>query len=91
MAYLYSFDSKPTRGKGDITSAINVLQLDEGISTFGPMHTNKIRPRPPPPGEVRPPYITRIFYSDHISYAKHYLEGPKMKSLDWMGEKGTKT
>jgi hypothetical protein len=86
---LYSFDSKPTRGKGDVTPAINVLQLDEGFSTFGPRHTNKMRPLPPlPPGEIRPPYVPRIFYSGQISYAKHNLSDPKMKFLDWLEAKG---
>ena len=65
---LYSFDSKPYRGHGDIVPAMNILQLDNGFSTFGSRHTVKMRPPPPPPpGEELP---TRFVFPNEYSYAR---------------------
>lgn len=65
---LYSFDSKPYRGRGDIVPAMNILQLDNGFSTFGSRHTVKMRPLPPPPpGEEIP---TRFVFPAEYSYAR---------------------
>jgi hypothetical protein len=65
---LYSFDSKPYRGRGDIVPAMNVLQLDSGFSTFGSRHTIRMKPPPTPPPGVELP--SRILYNQEYSYYK---------------------
>lgn len=82
---LYSFDSKPYRGKGDITPAINILQYNAGFSSFGPRHTVRNRPiPPPPPNQERLPYIPRIFYKEHFAYSKHEVQSSKDSFLSWL-------
>jgi len=83
---LYSFDSKPYYGRGNLRAAINILRYDMGFSSFGPRHTNrynaKNRPQPPPGQEEVS--IPKIFYKDHYSYSYPDLEEPRSDFLGWL-------
>lgn len=86
---LYSFDSKQTRGRKEVTPALNILQLNEGFSSFGPRHTIKFKRREAdPPEKPKPQYVPKIFYRDHISYSKHNVENPKNAFLEWLERQG---
>ncbi|MVT14475.1 MAG: hypothetical protein GPW19_03040 [Euryarchaeota archaeon] len=88
---LYSFDSKPYSGRGDIVPAINVLRYDMGFSTFGPRHTNKYnaKDRPKHPlGQENEPYVPKIFYKGHYSYSKPNLDFIKRNFLSWLESNG---
>jgi len=84
---LYSFDSKPYYGRGNLRAAINILRYDMGFSSFGPRHTNrynaKNRPQPPP-GQEEEVNIPKIFYRGHYSYSEPGLDLPRSNFLRWL-------
>jgi hypothetical protein len=67
---LYGFDTKPFSGRDDVVPAVNLLQLDNGLSSFGRRRTVRMmikRKRGAKPPPARPP---RILYPKELSYAR---------------------
>ena len=72
---LHGFDCKPFRGRAEVVAAINALQLDNGLSSFGRRRTNRVmikRKKGVPPPAPKPPMV---FYPKEIGYARATVPG----------------
>ena len=84
---VYSFDSKPSSGRADVVAAQNLLQLDAGYSSFGPLRSPrtmiKRSPTTPPP---KPP---RILAHDKLCYQRSNLPGALDDLRQWHVKRNT--
>jgi hypothetical protein len=69
---LYAFDTKPYSGIGDMVTALNALQLNNGFSSVGPRHTVKMMVKRRKNAPPKPP---RILVPKDIAYARATVPG----------------
>lgn len=87
---LYGFDLKPFSGRSEVVSALNVLQLNNGLSSFGRRHTVRMMIKR---NGALPPVNPRVYFERELSYARSSM-GEAMKPIEsWFekefGRKGT--
>jgi hypothetical protein len=84
---LYGFDCKPFRGRADVVPAINALQLDNGLSSFGRRRTNRVmikrKPGAPPP----PPKPPMILFPKELAYARSSIDEAMNEMREWHRER----
>ncbi|SRR5579875_480118 len=83
---LYSFDAKPYRGRKDSVPATNILQLDNGFSSYGPRHTVKMRNPRAMLSQQQQPKLPRIYHHPHYSYVRCDREEVRTDFLSWIDE-----
>lgn len=83
---LYSLDAKPYRGRNDSVPATNILQYDNGIGSYGPRHTVKMKidNNSPIQNGANKIVLPKIYNNSEYSYVKAEREDAKNNFLSFL-------
>ncbi len=83
---LYSFDAKPYRGRKVSVPATNILQFDNGFSSYGPRHSVKMKITRDSQNQNGPAQtiLPRIYHHPMYSYVRPEKEDIRNDFISWI-------